>query len=138
MFRLLWLAVWVAALHVSVLAGPPDTTKPTVDIRGSHNDESLKKHLPANGVIVSQKGWEQLAKAWGIPDPPKVDFSKEILIVCTTVGSGLNVKVHVDDQGDLKVTAISTLDLGPGFRYVIKSVSREGVKTVNGKELPKE
>ena len=29
----------------------------------------------------------------------------------------------------------ATSDLAPGFRYVIATVSREGVKTVNGKEL---
>jgi hypothetical protein len=34
--------------------------------------------------------------------------------------------------------AISTRDLRPGFRYAIKSVSKEGVKTVNGQPLPKE
>jgi hypothetical protein len=28
--------------------------------------------------------------------------------------------------------------LRPGFRYVIATVPKEGVKTVNGKELPKE
>jgi hypothetical protein len=34
--------------------------------------------------------------------------------------------------------AISTRDLRPGFRYAIKSIPREGVKTVDGKPLPKE
>jgi hypothetical protein len=33
---------------------------------------------------------------------------------------------------------MATRDLRPGFRYVIATVSREGVKTVNGKQLPKE
>jgi hypothetical protein len=32
----------------------------------------------------------------------------------------------------------ATADFGPGFRYVIATVSREGVKKVNGKDLPKE
>jgi hypothetical protein len=33
---------------------------------------------------------------------------------------------------------MATRDLRPGFRYVIATVSRAGVKTVNGKKLPKE
>jgi hypothetical protein len=33
---------------------------------------------------------------------------------------------------------MATRDLRPGFRYVITTVSREGVKTVNGQTLPKE
>jgi len=66
------------------------------------------------------------------------DFSKELLAVATTRGSKLNLTAKTDDKGDLKVLALSTRDLRPGFRYAIKSVSRDGVKTVNGKELPKE
>ena len=33
---------------------------------------------------------------------------------------------------------IATSDFGPGFRYVMGTVPREGVKTVNKKDLPKE
>jgi hypothetical protein len=36
----------------------------------------------------------------------------------------------------LKVLALATRDLRPGFRYQILVVPREGVKTVNGKLLP--
>lgn len=135
-----WLttAFAVVMLVTGVIAQNTDGQKPTVDIFGSHEDESLQKHLPANGVIVSEKGWEKLAQAWGIKDPPKVDFSKEILIVATSVGSRLNVMSRLNDQGDLQVLTMGTLDIRPGFRYAIKSIRREGIKTVNGKELPKE
>lgn len=115
-----------------------DPPKLTVDLAGSVDDEKLAKGAPAGGVIVSQKGWEKLAAEWGIKDAPKVDFSKELLVVATTRGSKLNLTAKTDDTGDLKVLAISTRDLRPGFRYAIKSVNRDGVKTVNGKELPKE
>ena len=67
-----------------------------------------------------------------------MDFGKEILVVATTVGSRLNLDTKLDEKGDLKVLALATRDLRPGFRYAIKSVGKEGVKTVNGKELPKE
>ena len=115
-----------------------DSPKLTVDLSGSVNDENLAKEAPESGMIVSQKAWEKLAAAWGIKDAPKVDFSKELLVLAHTRGSRLNLTPKVDDKGDLKVLAISTRDLRPGFRYAIKSVSRDGVKTVNGKELPKE
>jgi hypothetical protein len=36
------------------------------------------------------------------------------------------------------VGGFGTKDLRPGFRYVLGVVPREGVKTVNGKDLPKE
>jgi hypothetical protein len=129
------------ALASSAVARPDDkkdTPKLTVDLAGSIDDEKLAMQTPEPPVIVSQKGWEKLAKAWGLKDPPKVDFTKELLIVATTRGSQLNLSSKLDDKGNLQVSAISTRDLRPGFRYSIKSVSREGVKTANGKELPKE
>jgi hypothetical protein len=114
-----------------------DTPKRTVDLSGSIDDAELAKKAPAQHVVVSEKGWEALAKAWNLKDPPKVDFTKEILVVATTVGSRLNLNPMVKD-GDLKTIAISTRDLRPGFRYAIQSISKEGIKTVDGKELPKE
>ncbi|HJZ54927.1 MAG TPA: hypothetical protein VKE74_08200 [Gemmataceae bacterium] len=137
---LLMLAGFVLAL--APLSARDDKKDPpaklTVDLFGSIEDENLAKEAPESGVIVSAKGWEKLAKAWGIKDAPKVDFSKELLAVATTRGSKLNLSTKLDDKGDLKVLAVATRDLRPGFRYAIKSVAREGVKTVNGKELPKE
>jgi len=115
-----------------------EPAKATVDLFGSVEDEALKKDAPESGVVVSQKGWEKLAKAWGIKDAPKVNFEKELLVVATSVGSKLNVNGKVNDKGDLMVLGFGTRDLRPGFRYAIKSVSREGVKTVGGKALPKE
>ena len=112
--------------------------KPTVDLRGDLKDAELGKKAPPDNVIVSQKVWDALVKAWDIKDPPKVDFEKELLVIATTVGSRLSVSGTVDDKGDLKVRAISTADIRPGLRYRIVSFSRAGVKTVNGKELPKE
>ena len=107
-------------------------------LSGDIADEKLAKEKPENGVIVSQKGWEKLVKAWGIKNAPKIDFDKELLIVETSAGSGIGLTIKLDNKGDLKVNGIFTLDLKPGFRYVIHSASKKGVKTVNGKELPKE
>ena len=40
-------------------------------------------------------------------------------------------------DGDLRVAFFATRDLRPGFRYIMVSHSREGVKTVNGMPLDK-
>jgi hypothetical protein len=141
MIRSLCLAAVAAVGFVSPAAADEPKKEPaklTVDLFGSVEDEKLLADKPANGVIVSAKGWEKLAKAWGIKDPAKVDFAKELLVVGTTVGSRLNLNTKLDDKGDLKVIGIATRDFGSGFRYVIKSVGKDGVKTVNGKALPKE
>jgi hypothetical protein len=133
-------AITAVALVSLATADEPkkEPVKLTVDLFGSVEDEKLQKEAPASSVIVSAKGWDALAKAWGIKDPAKVDFEKELLLVATSVGSKLNVNGKLDAKGDLKVLGFGTRDLRPGFRYAIKSFSRDGVKTVNGKELPKE
>jgi hypothetical protein len=125
------------ACTVTVAAGRPDDPPGAVKLKGSVDDEKLIEKAPPQGVVVSAKGWETLAKAWGIKDVPKVDFGKTLLVVATTRGSQLKLTPRVEG-GDLKVVAISTRDLRPGFRYAIESVAREGVKTVNGQPLPKE
>jgi hypothetical protein len=117
--------------------------KPTIDLYGKVAEERAKD-MPPDGVIVSQKAWEKLAEAWGIKDAPKVDFTKEFLVVVGTASEGSRLAWLDEpelDRGNLTLPFILavTADLGPpGFVYCIRSVSREGVKTVNGKELPKE
>jgi ribosomal protein S12 len=44
----------------------------------------------------------------------------------------------LDEKGNLIVLGFGTRDLRPGFRYVLGTVRKDAVKTVNGKALPKE
>lgn len=112
-----------------------DKPKPTVDLFASVADEKLKEATPANGVVTTQKDWEKLAAAWGIENAPKVDFTKELLIVGTHRGSQFKLTPKVDDKGDLTIFSAGTKDLRPGFRYRIASVDRSKIKTVAGKPL---
>lgn len=137
MFRSLLLVTACAAVAPADDKKDPPAPKPAVDLSGSVDDQGLVKKAPPQNVVVSEKGWETLAKAWNLKDPPKVDFTKDVLVVATTVGSRLSLTPTVKD-GDLKTTAIATRDLRPGFRYAIQSVARDGIKTVDGKALPKE
>lgn len=135
MFRV---AFAFAAAALFCVPAPAEEPKSKVYLTATLEDRDLQKETPSSGLVVSQKGWDKLVKAWGIKDAPKVDFDKEILIVGTTVGSRLGISTKLDDKGNLVVSMIATDDLRPGFKYVIQSVSRAGVKTVNGKEMPKE
>ena len=137
MFRSLMFVLACAAFAAADDKKDPPKAKLTVELSGSIDDAELAKKAPTQNVVVSEKGWEALAKAWNLKDPPKVDFTKELLVVATTSGGRLNLTPSVKD-GDLKAVAIATRDFRPGFRYAIKSISRDGVKTVDGKPLPKE
>jgi hypothetical protein len=109
----------------------------TQNWKGSVADEALQKAAPE--CVVSAKALEKLWKDWKIEGKvPEVDFTKEIVVVGTTSGGKLNLSASLDDNGNLDVLGMATLDLVPGFRYVIATVPREGVKTVNKKDLPKE
>jgi hypothetical protein len=119
-------------------AAAPTPVKATNTWQGSVDDEKLMKEMPENGVIVNAKDWEKLVKAWKVADKvPEVNFDKELIVIGTSVGSKLNLSASLDDKGDLKALGVGTRDIRPGFRYVILSVPKEGVKTVNGKPLPK-
>jgi hypothetical protein len=140
--RSIELTVCLAGLLVVLLCTPQchaqaKTVKLTNEWKGSVADESQMKGAPE--CITSAKALEQLWKAWKIEDKmPKVDFDKEIVVIAVTSGSKISLSARLDDKGNLEVLGQATRDLRPGFRYVLGTVSREGVKTVNKKELPKE
>ena len=128
----------VIFLAAGVAVAAPTRLKATNTWRGSIDDEKLAKEMPENGVITNAKDFEKLVKAWKVAEKvPEVNFNKEIVLVAKTVGSKLRLNASLDEKGDLKLLGLATRDLRPGFRYVIISVPKEGVKTVNGKELPK-
>jgi hypothetical protein len=129
-----------AALIVAagVATAAPMPLKATSTWAGSIDDEKLAGEMPDNGVITNAKDFENLVKAWKVAEKvPEVNFEKEIVLVAKTQGSKLTLRASLDENGDLRALAVATRDLRPGFRYGIISVPKEGVKTVNGKELPK-
>jgi hypothetical protein len=134
-----WLSLAaVVSLAAGVAMAAPTPLKATNTWMGSIDDEKLAKEMPENGVITNAKDFENLVKAWKVAEKvPEVNFDKEIVLVARTAGSRLTLKASLDEKGDLKALGIATRDLRPGFRFVIISVPKEGVKTVNGKELPK-
>ena len=141
MSRPSWLVGLVAmaavVLFTSDTLAQKNAVKPIKEWTGSLEDEKLAKGAPE--CITSAKGLEKLWKAWKLPDKaPEVNFTKEIVILTTTGGSKLKLFATLDEKGNLRVGGLGTSDLRPGFRYVIATVSKEGVKMVNGKELPKE
>jgi hypothetical protein len=139
MFRLLVCAV-LSGFAFALVAPQAEAQKKKVEITrkwsGSVEDEKAIKPE----AIVSAKGLDAVWKAWKIAgDVPQVDFSKDLVVAVYSVGSKLNLAgASLDDNGNLTVLGFGSRDIRPGFRYVLGVVSREGIKTVNKKELPKE
>jgi hypothetical protein len=117
----------------------PVPVKPVKEFRGSNPNAKLAGQAPKGYVIASKATLEKLWKAWGLKEEmPNVDFTKELVLVATTVGSRLQINAQFGDDGDLRVNVVGTADFGEGFRYQIAVIKSEGVKTINGKPLPKE
>ncbi len=130
-------AVALIALAASEAPAQKKKLKPSKEWKGSVADEKLMQGAPQ--VIVGPKTLEKVWKEWKVAGKvPEIDFTKEILVVSTTRGSRLSLQPVLDDKGNLVTFGLSTRDLAPGFRYVIGAVSRDGIKTVNGKELPRD
>ena len=138
-FKMIFLATLAILMVVSFpLHSFPAGQEPVTPVRewsGSIDDLSLMNAAPE--FILSAKEFENLWLAWKLLGSlPEIDFSTNLVAVQTTQGSKLRLSVALDDHGNLKVLGLATRDLHPGFRYVIGVLSRTGVKTVNGKEIP--
>jgi hypothetical protein len=121
-------------------ARPGETTakevKPTRQWNGSVADEALQKEAPQRGYITDTKAFTKLWQAWKVSRrAPAIDFTKELALVATTSGNRLDVTARLTAEGDLRVLSMATADFLPGIRYQIVVVPRDGVKTVNGKQL---
>lgn len=104
-------------------------------------DDDLWRKAPEDRMIAGPKAWEKLWKDWKFEkELPKVDFEKELILVAAGIGPN-TIEVTdlvLDDKGNLKFQWSITEKGGPGYVYRILKVNREGVKTVNGKTVPKE
>ena len=104
-------------------------------------DNDAWKQQPKDGFIAGPKAWEELWKAWHFAkELPKVDFEKELILVVACEGpNSIRIEeLKLNDKGSLRFDWSHTDKAGPGFRYLMQRISRNGIKTVGGKEIPKE
>jgi hypothetical protein len=141
MFR--FIVCLVSVVFFVVTATPPQADaqgKKKVNIEKKWSGSVKDENLPKPECITTAMGLEAVWKAWNAKgEVPKVDFTKDMVVAVYSSGSKLNMAgASLDDKGNLEVLGFGTRDIRPGFRYVLGVVSREGVKTVNKKKLPKE
>ena len=137
MRTLCWAFALVILGGAAVHAAGFEPVTPVKQYTGSVDDESLIAGKPPVAVITTAADWEKLWKDWKLNgDVPTVDFGKNFAVVNTTRGGRLTMTLRKDDKGDLQVLGLATRDLRPGFRYALAVVAREGIRTVQGKDLP--
>jgi hypothetical protein len=120
---------------VCVFAAEPADTTDRWD--GVVKDRPLQKAAPTNGIITKSASWKSVWQAWRPnQEVPQVDFETEIVVVGVVPGPNrVLLKPVLAEGGDLQFVVAGTRMAGPGFGYALEKVSREGVKTVNGKPI---
>ncbi len=111
------------------------TVKPIKSWNGSLDDAKLSKLAPTTNYINTAKEFDKLWEGWKLgKEKPKIDFTKQLVVLGTTSGGRGNLRITISEKGDLKVLFFGTRDFRPGFRYEIAIISAEGIKSINGKE----
>jgi hypothetical protein len=100
----------------------------------------LQRQAPPNGFIANEEAWAKLWRVYRESDElPKIDFDKQMILV--RLGNDLGMVLDdfmLNEKGDLKAVSIGNLgcNLHPKFcQYQFLLISREGVKSVNGKPI---
>lgn len=130
----------IAVLVVCVLDSDAQDVKkivPSQKWAGKSGDEKLRKLAPEKGFLADQKSFEALWSAWSLKgDPPKLDFTKYLVIVNLAGGPNTpSASYTLDANGDLKGKVLQTLIGGPGFGYGIDVLPKAGIKTYRGKPI---
>jgi len=136
---MLLLSARAVLLLVGVVVADAERVNPINNWVGIVTDEKLAKEAPENGIIVDAKTFEKVWMSWRKDEKlPKIDFTKQLVVVTLSLG-GPNrptITATLDEAGDLKILARSTLIGGEAFGYSLASFDRKGIKTVNGKKVP--
>jgi hypothetical protein len=135
----------VACLFVALpIEGAPapfrrkEAAQPEVLIRGFLPEGRRPPGEP--WAVGNQADYRALAAAWGIPNPPRVDFRSHFLAAHVT-GPYLHIMRFEVADGDVRPVTYSTAHiLGlevPGHHILIQSFRRSAVKTVKGYPPPR-
>jgi hypothetical protein len=130
-------AICLMAILSSVAFAAAPVVEPTGMWSSKIKDESLRKLAPQSGFIADAQTWKKLWTAWQPGEElPKVDFTKELILVGTVPGPNqVVIRPTLTDKRNVKLAVFGTEIAGPGFGYKLIKISREGVKTVNGKAI---
>jgi Domain of unknown function (DUF4440) len=99
----------------------------------------LRAIAPRDSYITDERVWERLWQAWRGSEPlPKVNLNSELIVFCTTISpNSCGIKLSLDEQGDLKITSVSTLIASKAktINYQIGLIDRAGIKSIERRPI---
>jgi len=109
--------------------------QPLRELRGTTTEEVAG---PMPDEVITDPA--TFAKAWkklGLKESPgEVNFAHEALFLATTRGSRISLRLKDEGKGKLRVLAMATRDIRPGFRYVFGVFSKKDWQQINETPLP--
>ena len=143
MKKFIYFAILVFGVNLMICAAQKDkAVQPIQTWRGENVDNKRLKPAPKNcissGVVLNETGWIKLWQAWRIDETPKIDFTKNLIVFCTTqTPNGCSVSLKLSQSGDLKILPLSTLigSEDKTFNYQIVLIDRAGIKSIKGKPM---
>jgi hypothetical protein len=122
------------------VGGPKPKEVPVLVAWGGMVDHALTAKVP--GHIRTQAEWEKLWKLWRKGEPvPFVNFEEAlVLVACSGDQNAVAVMPRLSAAGDLQVAVATTLLESTNSKtsgYQLAVISRQGIKTIDGKALDK-
>jgi hypothetical protein len=143
MKKFIYFAILVFGLNLIICAAQEDKAIQPIQVwSGKKIDNKLLEPAPKNGLssglIFDETGWIKLWQAWRKDETPKIDFTKNLIVFCTTQTPNIcQIYLKLSKSGDLKISPLSTL-LGSKdktFNYRIVLIDRAGIKSIERKPI---
>ncbi len=149
MKKFIYFAILVFGLNLMICAAQEDKAiQPVQTWNGKKIDNKQLETAPKNvlfsnnldsvGFISTETDWIKLWQAWRKDETPKIDFTKNLIVFCTTQTPNIcQIYLKLSKSGDLKISPLSTL-LGSKdktFNYRIVLIDRAGIKSIERKPI---
>ncbi len=144
MKKFIYFAILVFGLNLMICAAQEDKAiQPVQTWNGKKIDNKLLNAAPKNvlssnifdsvGFISTETDWIKLWQAWSEDEIPKIDFTKNLIVFCTTTTpNSCYITLKLSPSGELKYTGLSTLigSEDKTFNYQIVLVDLAGIKSI--------
>jgi hypothetical protein len=143
MKKSIYFVILVFGINLIICAAQKDKAlQPVKSWIGDRADErqsepASNKELP-DSPIFNQSDWIKLWQALRDDETPKIDFTKNFIIFCTTFAPNhCSIDLKLSRTGDLKIHSTTTImnTDGSTLSYKILLIRRAGIKSIKGKPI---
>lgn len=142
MKKIIYLVILLFGVNLLICTAQGDRTIEPIQKWIGENVDNKRLKLPKNsfssygisrGIIENETDWINLWQAWRDDEVPKIDFTKNLIVFCTTTTpNSCRITLKLSPSGELKYTGLSTLigSEDKTFNYQIVLVDLAGIKSI--------